>query len=238
MSTDKSVLSRLKKLLAMGNDPRTNENEAEAALRMAENLMRAHGLESADLADAVTIEYDMTSEIMELEHGAKVPLWINLLSIGVEAFTDTAVRIVRVKARYADIQVHRLLFSGVREDVEIATWLMRYLMDAIDRERKKDNVGNNVDSYRKGAATALQRRMLALREERNAVFKTTGTALVVVDAKLAAVSEKFGKGESKQIEIRGNYEANKKGRAAGERIPLNATLDKHEGTSLPIKEAA
>ena len=230
---DESILSKLKKLLAMGNDKRTNENEAEAALRMAEALMRKHGLEEADIKDAIAFEYDMTSELMELEHGVKVPQWLNLLSFGVERFTDTSLRIVWVKASYANIQVQRLLFSGVREDVEIATWLMKYLMEAIDRERKRDNVGKAVDAYRRGASHTLQNRMIALRAERNQVFEeSSSTALMVVDQKKAAVLEKFGAGETSQIKMRGDAAAYDKGQAAGKRIPINTALQNNKQEAL------
>lgn len=42
---------KIAKLLAMANDGRGNEFEAEAALRQAEKLMRKHGIEAGELAD-------------------------------------------------------------------------------------------------------------------------------------------------------------------------------------------
>jgi len=220
---DDNVVTKLRKLLAMGQDGRGNENEAETALRQAEALMRKHGLELSDVNTAADIGYDFHRELMELEHGVKVPIWINLLAAGIESFTDTVFHIVQIRAPYADnLKVQRVLFCGVREDVMLASWLLRYLMEAIDKERKRDNVGVHVDTYRKAAAGSLQRRMFVLREERNVAFQAgTGTALVVVDQKKAAVSEKFGSSKQQEIVSKGASDIAAKGRAAGERITLN-----------------
>ena len=45
------TLDRLKKILAKANDPRNNENERDAARRLAESMMAATGITDEDLAD-------------------------------------------------------------------------------------------------------------------------------------------------------------------------------------------
>lgn len=48
MSNDK-ILDRIRKLLAMANDERGNDNERETALRQAHAMLTKHGLELADV---------------------------------------------------------------------------------------------------------------------------------------------------------------------------------------------
>ena len=45
------IKDKINKLMAMATDGRGNEFEAEAAMRLAERLMRKHGIDIAELAN-------------------------------------------------------------------------------------------------------------------------------------------------------------------------------------------
>jgi len=220
MAHDEKVVEKLRKLLAMANDGRGNETEAETALRHAEALMRKHGIESADIVlkemQAGTLKTD--SVVVDTLSGARVPKWIGYLVIGIGKLTDTIVMGSPIDGYRAGIK-----FCGTPEDVQMAAFLLPYLMEAIDRERKRDGVGYHVQQYRVAAALVLQKRMKDLRAERDKVFEaSSSTALMVIDKKLQVIKEKFGEQETKQTKSNlTNMHVANLGAAAGKRINLS-----------------
>lgn len=212
---------KIRKLLALANGD-ANENECATALRQAEALMRKHGIDEATVTMAAIDagSLDTSKQTLDLQYGRLMPSWAGVLSVGVAKFTDTIVRISTVDGRA------HVVFAGVTTDVATAAWLLRYLMEAVDRERKADKVGHGVAAYRSAAAVTLQNRMYALRRERDEVFKeNTGFALVVVNTKLAKVKELYGEQRTAKVKSKASdLVSHLKGRSAGGRININTAI--------------
>lgn len=221
------IRRKIAKLMEFANDQRANKHEAERALSQAEKMMQMHGFEEADLlfADIKADDMQTAQEQADIGKMKSCPPWIGILSFGVAIFTDTIASWTSHLGGYRGIR-----FSGEVADVAVACWLMKYLMEAVTRERKRDGIDSGAregHSYRRAAAAALQDRMKNLRAQRDEVFKTatTGTALMVVDAKKAKVEEVFGaqQPENKRVSTP-NALAAMLGYAAGNRINLHKQL--------------
>ena len=226
MSTD--IKDRINKLLAMANDARGNEHENEVAMRMAERLMRQHNIELADLEASTgkAATYVWSSVTVAVAECAKPaswrPLWIGFLSMGVAKFTDCKDAWVQ-DATYG----HCIQFSGDATDLEYAAWLFKRLRDVGYAESRK-LPGAHRETFRKSYAIRLQERMRVLRIERDAAMQaavtTTGTALMVVNNKLALRDAEFGRQREKNSRVKLGTQGFREGRAAADRANFNRPL--------------
>lgn len=223
-----NVKDKIAKLLAMANDGRGNEFEAEAALRQAEALMRKHGIEAGELMDCIGQKpiYKWVSVSVPVrvpKPAAEWPRWFGFMCFGIAVFTDTKI------SSYHDGQYGICgKFQGEETDVEYAVWLAKRLRDDI-RAQSAAFMGSRRERelFRKGMASRLQGRMKQLRKERNAEYQAagTGTALVVVTTKIALRDEEFGKQQTRRHPTNVfNRDAYGAGRAAGDRASLNRPI--------------
>lgn len=194
MSTPKEKVA---KLLAMANDKNGNEHEVENALRMAEVLIRKHSIDIATLeADTgVAAQYDWKSVVMPMgekaRHVTRTPLWLSMCTYAIGKFTDCRSSLER-NSEYGMC----IKYSGDETDTAYATWLYKKIRDIGYAEARK-HPGNERNSFRHGYAARMITRMRVLRAERDEALRevvtSTGTALVVVQNKIALRNAKFGK---------------------------------------------
>src|SRR6266542_3944299 len=119
---------KVAKLMAIANDSRANEFEAEAALRQAESMMRKHGIDAAMLQDRTGERPVYTWATVLVPAGARAkpvkssPYWFGILISGVGKFTDT-------KVAYQSTRENGVCaaFSGDTIDVEYAVFLTKHL---------------------------------------------------------------------------------------------------------------
>lgn len=197
-----SIIAKIKKLLAMANDGRGNVQEAETAARQAEALMRKYHLDMAEVevnelkSEKPEAEF-ITGARPGKENAKQNPKWVNLIAWGVAQLYDCRVT-----------QVHRpegpsFCFIGFGPDVKVAAWTTQALKDAVYTESRRVTEGvSNAASFRMGAASALQHRLVALRAERDAEYKQApsgGTALAVINTKLARLEEIFGQSKDRTV---------------------------------------
>lgn len=224
-----SALRKAQKLMAMAQDGRGNDNEAERALAQAEALMRKFGIEASEVATETPVEYDWGSGFapygVPRQPAKSVPSWYGIVAMGVAKFTDTI-----VKQQYSTDKGYGVGFFGEASDVLFAVWLVTYLRDAVWREAKKyggDRKANG--DFRHAMACRLQARMYALRAERDVAYRDatnsagqTGTALVIVSDKLAKRDAQFGEQKTKSAkrEYR-DLSATFAGRSAGDKVGFN-----------------
>jgi len=232
MSNDKreDMLRKVRKLFAMGNDGRGNENETNAALRMASKIMAEYDISEAevDLAalDQGRMEFgEVEFSDMNGREYKELPGWLGTLAVGVAKFTDTYAR----RGRKPGTIMQTLKFQGEKNDVIFAKWLYGVLVDEIQAAQRKSGLTayGPAMAFRAGAAGSLWRRLDTLAQERAAARSTAAAsgsrALVVVDRKQAEMATRFG--EVKYQRGRGsrvNHDAHAVGAEAGRRINIPA----------------
>lgn len=233
------AIKKAQKLMAVAQDGRGNENEAERALNQAEALMRKFGIEQAEVVGTTaSVDFDWTNDFapygVPRQPAKSVPMWSQFVAVGVAIFTDTIVR-----SHYNREKGYGFGFYGERSDVMFAVWLFTYLRDTVWKEVKKaakENGWGRVESedFRKAMSTRLQVRMKQLRKERDAEFAAaknsagqTGTALVIVSDKLVKRDAEFGEqkfGKAQPHQAR-SYDASRAGREAGDRVGFNRVIN-------------
>ena len=169
------ILDRIKKLLALSTS--SNVNEAATAAAAAQKLMLEHRLTEVDISDT------QDGQMFELPMGAAgfASRWKFALVTGVaRAFFCEAVGL-RVGAR------RKVRVVGLREDVEIASRVFKYLLREIDRlsrvelsqvaQEEQDlslfgaagdfrlRLRQYLDSYRRGAVAAVIEKLRCGEEE-------------------------------------------------------------------------
>jgi len=205
-------LDKIKKLLALAQDPAASPNEAETASRQAAALMAKHNLDLADLeAHELETEWDITEASMPgcrpgKKDPRKVPVWIGIIAFGVSIYTRT-----RVITRSGQV-----VYRGARADVELAHWMLKALIDlAYSRSRDSDDPGG----FRNGFAIAIQTRLKTMSKERDQVEAESPGALVVVDKLEAKLDELFGSRQGKPSHARSNADGFASGMES--RLPTN-----------------
>lgn len=165
-----------------------------------------------------------------------------------------------------------VLFAGYRVDVQVACWTFEYLCECVERGFKNfevavkakdvkklieefgintwdlDDLYNSTKLERRGGfrrmmALTLQRRLIALKEERDAYMKkeaqtssSTAGALVVQDRKLQLIREKFGEAEGKTTRAKTTNPASAAGYVEGQRTNLTTNpLQGNQGAMLALK---
>ena len=164
------IIEKIRKLLALADDG-ANIHESARAAEQAEKLMRKYQIANADVLAAELDASGIQDE--EVRHSARsTPVWVGFIALGVARLNDCQVINTR-----GGVQ-----FTGMVEDVEVASEMTRYLVRETDRlARRFPGTRGERGSFRRGCAGTLQRRMFDLAEDRKAEFQEAsgGTALVV-----------------------------------------------------------
>lgn len=221
------IKARVAHLMSMGNDPRTNQFEAEAALRQAAKLMRLHAIEQVELQDATgnTPQFDwMSINVPFHPKGAAVPVTLfGSLGVGIANFTDC-------KASWSRTEQYGycLRFDGDATDVYFAVYLAKHLRDSIRRESTKFvGTRREKETFRRAMAGRIHQRMDEIRKAQQAEMRaaaTTSRALVLVDNKIALRDQHFGKPSYGKSERRNEAFAREAGLRSGDKVDFNRPL--------------
>lgn len=195
--TIETMKDKIARLMAMGNDSRTNEFEAEAALRQAAKLMRMHCIEAVELQERTgqkPVYNWRTINVPARNPPSRVAIgWLGSIGVDIARMTDT-------KAEW-----HRTLewgmclkYSGDAIDVEYAVYLTKHLRDStFAAVRAFNGDKRDKESFKRAMAARLCERMQQLNKERNDELKTPSAssckALAVIQNKIALRDEQFGK---------------------------------------------
>jgi hypothetical protein len=200
------ILEKIKKLLAMARDGRGNVNEAEAAARQAQALMRKHNIEhleaiEQELRNEESIVQEARRSGMTTHKTTKssVPDWCSAMAYGCAKLFDAFVFI-----RKMDDGNRFLIFAGMRADAQVAAWTFDYLVDTVTRASKqftrdcrkrgdRRSLGDTrvrQRSFRLGMATEILQRLLQLKKQQMGEAVPGQNALVVM--KEQKIKEKLG----------------------------------------------
>lgn len=191
------VKDKIAKLMAMANDGRGNEFEAEAALRLAQKLMLKHGIDAAELQERTGQKPVYNWRSVSVPAGSpkpvdRAPAWYGSLAVGIAIFTDC-------KAAWKIVPGYGtcIKFSGDSVDVEYAVWLAKHLRDNINSAGARFGAGMaQKNSFRHGMAARLCERMKEYRAQAQTELKAQqvagGTALALFDNKIALRNAEFG----------------------------------------------
>ena len=215
------MLEKIKKLLALAQDPAASQGERDNAARMAAKLMAKHEISQADL-DLLSLatELDLTElQAQACRPGKKnpkqCPAWINLIAVGVMRFTRTRM----------NLSGPVLSFRGPRQDCELAKWLHEYILEQCYKQSTGRST-SEATAFRLGFAGAIQRRLKEMaifrQEEEQALTHTESTALVVSQGKREILMDQRWGPDNSRIRPR-HHTVSQEGRDAGMRahIPTN-----------------
>ncbi len=235
------VMEKVRKLLALARDSGASENEAATAARQAATMMNKYQIDAGDILIAKMDEdIEFARELAEANPRKRrhpfteVSTWCGVIAMGVADLFDCVVDIVGLR----DGGV-KLRFSGHVTDVPVAVWTYQMLTETVYRlstASPEASVSRAAKTaFRMGAAIRLQNRLDSMKDEQdrtNEECKSTGTSLVVIDKKKAAVKERFGESKRKKTRVKTlEDEAFSAGKAAGDKIPINRALtggDEHK----------
>lgn len=223
------IKAKIAKLLALATDGGASENEAETALRHAEALMRKHAIDAATIHQSSKKETFkwLKAWVTPYKTGTAsvIPKWMGVVAYGVGVLTDTTCVAVMRESKGACLEVR-----GEETDVIYATYLINFLKETIHRVAGQYR-GSRRDrsDFRFGMAARLQQRMKNLKaEQREALNEAqvgSGTALMVVDHKLAERDRIFGKIKTKKEMRRTSEDAYEAGKRAGDRVGLGRPVE-------------
>lgn len=221
--------AKIEKLMALARDHAANQFEAEAALRQAAYLMKKHNIEEAELGAASGKSvYNWSQVCVPLAPSGDATstcTWLGTLGLGIGKFTDTKVDYHRTRDYGMCLR-----FSGTEVDVQFAVYLCKHLRDQT-RLQASQFAGSRADreTFRRAMSSRVIERMEQLRREMEVEMEAhptaIGTALVVVNRKIVARDEQFGKQvERASSRSAANPRAYSAGQDAGNRVNLSRPL--------------
>ena len=224
MDTRDAIKAKIARLMAMGTHERSNQFEAEAALRQAAALMRKHAIEQSELADATGTgpRFDwITVDVAPDPKGntKTAVLWIGTLAVSIAGFTD-------VKALWAGHPQRGMTvrFQGEATDVHYAVWLLEHLARCV-RHDAGAYVGTRREreSFRRAMVARIGQRMKEIKQQQREDMRASvseSRALVLVDRKIALRDEQFGamKVHERRSRRPADLHAMLAGQVAGERV--------------------
>ena len=167
--TDRKLLDRVRKLLALAADT-SSPAEAAIAARRAARLMEQHRLSQAEVMRCEGIA-DRIGQSEADQAYRRLPRWYEMLAAPVARLFDCAVRFLR---RRPTLQ-GRMEFIGLDDDALVASWTLDYLvvqikhLTQIYRARHPEADRRSVNDFRTGAAESIRNMLaeeLALKEAR------------------------------------------------------------------------
>lgn len=231
MSNLADIRAKIAHLMAMGNDERTNQFEAEAALRQAEKLMRKHAIDAAEIQARTgtkpVYNWQRVSVPASVPRPATVCIgWFGSLAVAVAKFTDCAAAWKRHEQYGWCIELR-----GDAVDVAYGVYLLKHLRDSARRD-SANFAGNRREreDFRIAMIGRISQRMETLKREQHAALRqaehATGSALVVVNTKIALRDAAMGKPSYGTQSRRGSDDfARAAGHAAGDRVGFGRPVE-------------
>lgn len=241
MDDTAAIRDKIAKLMALGQDLRANEFEAEAALRQAEKLMRAHAIDAAEIQARTGAKpaYNWQRVLIPCNPqtpGASCIGWFGSLAVAVATFTDCAAAWKRHPHYGMCIELR-----GDVADTGFAAYLLKHLRDDTRRESGKfAGSRRERESFRVAMVNRIAERVRELkRQQRDALRETAtncGSALVVVNNKIAERNAEFGAPSYGATRRRhGSAYAYGAGRAAGDRVGFGRPVEHQGGRALGVQ---
>lgn len=229
------VMRRIEKLLAIAQDHRADPNEAAAAARMAERIMRKYEIEHADVVmRSIKNQEDMDQKtvlataLRKHEVVRNVAPWVQWIAVCIGKLMDC-----KVDTCYE--RPHQVIrFSGFASDVKIAAWQLDYLCTTVnmlcEAFRKTDTYiqaesQRVMNSYRSGVAMGICSLLSEAKKSKdsdNVQESGQSTGALIVLAKTKAVEEKFGVIKYKKSEtVTAQGNSFKQGHKDGRNVDVN-----------------
>jgi hypothetical protein len=228
MTNDKrdGIAAKIRALLAKTAESGCSENEALAAVEMAQKLMDKYAI---DLSET-ELRAEKLVQHSAPPQGKHADMVRDLLMTAVEKYTHT-------KSWRSGYRKFDLVFAGLESDVQFAHYLINslvgYVMRGADDARQK---GFDRRSFALGAATRIYKRLTEMNYERRvdaATHKSTGMELMIVTKRELVdnwMSERGIKLSKSYSGIRGASDAS--ARAAGDAYGSRANLGRPLGGSV------
>jgi hypothetical protein len=189
MLTQTEIAAKIRKLLALADGAGTEAEAANAAARAAA-LMAQYQIEQADVDELVRDAEDPMVRV-DSESSGRLAGWRKQLASGIASGCGCSVILVRSRAGETTLS-----FFGRTSDVQAAIYMFGALSTEIERLARRNAAGNGaayVNAYKLGAATTINRRLRAQREETIEQARASGVssaALVKVNDS-CVVAHKF-----------------------------------------------
>lgn len=221
------IVGRIKKSMATAVDPGASETERETAARQAAKLRSLYAVQEWELAGgtpgAIKIGFAVARHMGKSFDFAP---FAGFIAMGVAEYMGCIAEVTVRVDKNNGVQTG-FKYCGEIQDVKFAVWLCETLCGNAYRAVKEAGIQNgNRGPWLNAYGIAIQFRLYEMAriqmEEENL---STGTALVVIDAKKAKIAEKFG--EQKKGEAH-RYETDTAGYIAGmeANIPVNRPIEK------------
>lgn len=196
-----ATMRRIAKLLAIANDGRGDPNEAAAAARMAESIMRKFQIEHADVisielnkgAAESFADEDVGSSLNPEGYSKESSGWSGILAVAVAKLHDCQARFVRT-AKHGKT----LRFSGYAADAQMARFTYCYLVSQMAQATKlyQRECGYNVratsEAFRRGFNSSLCELLKKALLDKQAAMQAESTSRGLVIVKANAVAKHFG----------------------------------------------
>jgi hypothetical protein len=177
-----NLIEKIKKLLALSTSP--NENEAAAAAQKANELLSAHNLKMADLADDASSCEEVEEFVLE-EAGKKVP-WKSYLILALAQANYCETFISQTRASFKRVLV------GKPVNILACQQMYDYLVETVNRlcnEQTANTSRAYKNAFRLGCAERLYHRIIEAFEQQQeqgipATSETNGMSAIVLNSLL------------------------------------------------------
>lgn len=230
MSDMNRITDKIRKLLAMANDARGNEQERDTALRQAYALLVKHNL---DMADVEASAHEAEDPRIKNEFES----WSQKWAKGIFHSMAKLFFCTYYSSRKINATKCRHVFVGRSGNATTAALMGEYIVTSILRECRRNYVHNLAPESRSfaiGAADRIWQRVVQLTAQTQAEA-SPGTALVLVDLYKAEANanEAFIKEQGTELVVKKTRQAdvNLAAYTSGHRYGNTVSLNKQVGTT-------
>lgn len=187
--SDKRILERVKKLLAMAADTSSPE-EAAIAARRASKLMEQHSITQAEVLTRDEVDDRISSNASD-EGYKRMPFWYEILGIPVAKLYDCEVR----RSAGEGGKWHAE-FLGFDEDTVVAVWVLDYLRIQIETlansyRRNNEISRSEMHEFRLGCSRAICQMLKEELEAKQARMRNQAPGKGLMVMKNELINEKF-----------------------------------------------
>lgn len=222
MDNKAKLIERARNLFAMSQDT-SSPHEAEIAAKRVRAMIDEHGFTLKDL-EADKSQYNFGTDYAGGQYRA-MPSWYGVLAVGVAKYMDCLV--IQERSGYFNM----IKFKGFEQDTKLAALMQDYLVEVMERglkaykQESRDTSRRAGSSFRQGFASAMQKRLTAMANERATSDTSDSKALIVVKSQLVADHfggvQKYSKSRTRTLR---SAEAAHAGMAAAKRAGLSTQV--------------
>lgn len=236
-----NIRAKIAKLMAMAQHEGSNQFEAEAAMRQAEALMRKHAIDAAEIQARTGNKpvYNWQRVMVPANNPpAKTCItWFSVLGAAVARFTDCSAAWKRHVEHGMCIELR-----GDAVDVAYGVYLLKHLRDSVRHDASRfAGSRREREDFRMAMVARIADRMQTLKQEqrealRRAEQHATGSALVVVDNKIALRDAEFGAASyGKTSRNMSSNFAKNAGAAAGDRVGFGRPVGQDRRAAIGVQ---